>query len=238
MARAEKVQIASTIQFDALKSLDVDLNFSLPSRQLTKLLTGLENSLHDNGPILQYVSAYQGEEAQKLAFETSVIAATQQGKRVLLIDAFGNSKHTKKGLSSINLVPLSHTLDGRQPLENSLAILSHSNLVYAMFTKEGGNDDMLADPHQVEKLLRILQGHFDLIVINAEGILTNGIASLFARFIDGSVLVVKAERTREPVLKQVKTILEKDGGKILGCVMTNRKFYIPKIFYKLFFRGA
>ena len=57
-------------------------------------------------------------------------------------------------------------------------------------------------------------------------------ASILAPKMDGVILVIEAEKTRREVAQRAKEQLEKAGAKILGTVLTKRKYYIPKSIYR------
>lgn len=73
----------------------------------------------------------------------------------------------------------------------------------------------------------------DLVIIPSSGVLHNA-ATQYTEA-NGIVLVVQAERTRAPVLLEIMQQINAHGGNIIGVVLMERKFYIPKRLYKLFY---
>ena len=73
----------------------------------------------------------------------------------------------------------------------------------------------------------------NLAIITSSGVLRDAAAQYTGA--NGIVLVVQAERTRAPVLLEIMQQINAQGGNIIGAVLTERKFYIPKRLYKLFY---
>ena len=53
-----------------------------------------------------------------------------------------------------------------------------------------------------------------------------------ASMVDGTVLVVEAEKTRWPVAVNVKERIKQSGGKVLGIAFNKRQYYIPGWLYR------
>ena len=73
----------------------------------------------------------------------------------------------------------------------------------------------------------------NLAIITSSGVLRDAAAQYTGA--NGIVLVVQAERTRTPILLEIMQQINAQGGNIIGAVLTERKFYIPKRLYKLFY---
>jgi hypothetical protein len=49
-----------------------------------------------------------------------------------------------------------------------------------------------------------------------------------ARFCDGTVLVVQAQRSRMGAVRAAKTAVERAGGQVVGMVMTRTRALVPR----------
>ena len=89
-----------------------------------------------------------------------------------------------------------------------------------------------------KKIIDDLRKMFDLVVIHSDLAMSGHMANTLYGLTDGCVIVAQAEHTRVPVIKQLRSIIERQGGRIVGVVLNNRKLYIPSKLYSLLFRAA
>ena len=82
--------------------------------------------------------------------------------------------------------------------------------------------------------LRLAEMHaaFDYVLIQAPPVSLDGTATLLGSFADGIVLVIEANSTRRAVALKVKEDLAFGKLPLLGAVLNNRTFPIPKVFYQ------
>jgi Mrp family chromosome partitioning ATPase len=64
----------------------------------------------------------------------------------------------------------------------------------------------------------------EYIVVDTPPVLSTADALSAARYVDGVIVVVDAERTNTSDLLQVRADLERSGSKLLGAVINRRKF--------------
>lgn len=213
----------------------IDLTVTLPQRELTQLFRTIEAALPDvSNRVVQFASAYDSEGASTIAFETAIIAAQMMGKRVLFIDT-GTSQLDVYGSFSDNIsTPLDTLLlSGRPPYE-AIAQAAGTELYVTRLRQRDGDGVPTASLTIMEQALENLRPVFDLIVIDSPAILKDAYAIAFSKLAHGSILVVEAERTRAPVAAETKRVIESGGGRVIGSVLSNRRFYIPKFIYRLF----
>jgi polysaccharide biosynthesis transport protein len=91
---------------------------------------------------------------------------------------------------------------------------------------------MRANNEILDNLFARLSEHYDMIVINSPPFRDGTEAIRLANLVDGSLLVVRAEHTRSPVVEVLVTQLLGAGGDLFGAVMTGRKLYIPRAIYR------
>ncbi|MDY0884244.1 hypothetical protein ACFPL7_01365 [Dongia soli] len=78
-----------------------------------------------------------------------------------------------------------------------------------------------------------LRSQFDTIVFDLPAIARTRLPLAIAPYLDGVILVVQAEASREPVVRNLIDGLSR--AKILGCVMNRRRHHIPKFIYRALF---
>lgn len=113
----------------------------------------------------------------------------------------------------------------------------------ADFAAKQGKNVLLIDSEHLHK--NFSQEHFDFTkrhnnswtIIASSALLRNELGQSLAKQANGSVLVVEAERTRAPVAKEVKRMIEALGGKVVGSVLVKRKMYIPDWLYDTLYKS-
>lgn len=78
-----------------------------------------------------------------------------------------------------------------------------------------------------------LRSQFDTIIFDLPALSRTRLPLVIAPYLDGVVLVIQAETSREPVVRNLIGGLIR--AKILGCVMNRRRHHIPKFLYRVLF---
>jgi Mrp family chromosome partitioning ATPase len=152
-------------------------------------------------------------------------------KSVLLLDATFKSEHLRyfnlhqdKGWENI--------LRGRESITALAQPIPNTNLSVASFTVNAKPITSIIDIQQLRIYLKQLQQHFDLIVIDTSSpeLSFDGIA--LSSMTQGTVMIVESEKTRWQVAENIKSHIEKSGGKVIGIFVNKRKHYIPQFIYK------
>jgi hypothetical protein len=77
-----------------------------------------------------------------------------------------------------------------------------------------------------------LRGEFDYVLVDVPPLNVFEDALAFGQLVDGAVLVVEANATRREAAMQAADRLRKAGIPVLGAVLNNRTFAIPKALYE------
>lgn len=221
----------------ALYSARIDLSCRLPHAELTRLYRMIETALPQTPHrIVQFVSAYEGEGAAEIAFETAVITARLIGKRVLYIDTSPAQSLSYRRFPHTLGTPLETLLLTARPPHEAIVQVEGTDLYFAMLHGQGEDGMSQVSLSAIEKTLSHLRLGFDLIVLDSQAVLTEAFGMALAGLVDGSVLVVEAEGTRAPVALECRRLIEAGGGYVIGSVLNRRRLYIPKALYRLLYR--
>ena len=240
----------SVNEFEALQSLAMlpmqqvptRIRLTLPFERLATLLRSLKHNLSQGQtaapetPIIHFVSPHRDDGADVIAFETAYVASTQPGKRVLYINTSKNSKIVSDRVEYAVLP------NDRKPNENvsyaSFAGGGETNFFFTTVSAPGNEERILPDARDFKKIIEDLRAMFDLVVIHSDLALTGHMANTLYGLTDGCVIIAQAEHTRMPVVKKLRNVIERQGGRIVGVVLNKRKFYIPPMLYSFLFRTA
>ena len=216
----------------APEAVAVNLACVLPFRELNRLSRSIDNSLPDMPHrIIQFASAYNSEDASLIAFDVAVVTALA-GKRVLFVDTTGIQHKTAKKLAESLKFTLNAVFTHNKPLGEVMVSAERSNLFYTMLRTSGDASIPLNDLMNFEILIHSLRSSYDFIIMDAVNFMDNTLALSITKAVDGTILVIEAERTRVPVAFQLKKVIEESGGKVIGTVLNKRRFYIPQFIYR------
>ncbi|WP_174977996.1 GumC family protein [Pandoraea bronchicola] len=110
-------------------------------------------------------------------------------------------------------------------------------------TRVDGHNIVVAQPlsgaipsswQQVARLFDALRESHDYIVVHAPPSSQSFTGIENASLADATVLVVRAEATRKPVIAELKAQVEDAGGRLIGVALTHRRGYIPSVIYRFF----
>ncbi len=204
--------------------------------EMASLLGSIQHALSERiCPIVQFVSAYKGEGSGGIAFEVALTAARQSGKRTLFLNLNTTPEATYSALSQRIQVSLEAFFQTDNPQASPLVALQGIPLFYAELSTAEAGKLAAVNTSFIRTLFNDLREHFDLIVLASEAGMAEASATVLGGLSDGIVLVVEAERTRAPVLDELKQQVETAGGRLVGAVLNKRRFYIPRWAYSLFF---
>ena len=94
-------------------------------------------------------------------------------------------------------------------------------------------DSPIQGPDQLQTALIELSTEFAHVIIHAPPIGLYHDAGRLAQMADGVVLVLEANYTRRVAARKAKLVLESSNARVLGTVLNNRTFPIPKRIYHL-----
>jgi capsular exopolysaccharide synthesis family protein len=202
----------------------------------------------EKGRVVLVTSPSKNEGKTTVALQAAMALAQDKRARTLLIDA--DFKHpdlsakfdlTCKDFSKTDL---KETAPSRPPRKGMVDVLvgdvgindvicplnnDNFDIVYA------GSDQRRQQVGFYKKSLRgafnTLRDKYDLIVVDAPGLMLSVDAALFASEADSVVLVIRAGSTRLETIEKAKAILKRSNSEALGAILNFRKFPVPKIFY-------
>lgn len=213
-------------------SVDVELTLTLPSSELFGLCHKIKNQSGEKPmKIIQFVSAYESEGANLIAFEVATLAATQIGLKVMYIDTGTKISGARKKLSSRLSIPLSVLLQMGGEMSNALVGAAGTKLAYTALRWHDNGALQLSNLEDFANFLEFMRPYYDLIVLSSPAVVADSLSAAIAKLADGSIIVIEAGRTRAPVAIQAKQLLMTHGGHVIGAVLNKRRFYIPHWIY-------
>ncbi|MFO7974018.1 MAG: hypothetical protein R6V12_05225 [Candidatus Hydrogenedentota bacterium] len=173
--------------------------------------------------LIEVTSAVSGERAGPVAMALANARAENPEWRVLYIDFVPHRSEgpAPKGLT--DLVTEQAELDEVLVQDGELYMLSHGAAECPSY---------LWESRRMQTVLSELRQRFDRIVLHVSPLRVSSDAINAARFVDGVVIVVRADSTRREVVNRALDMIRSAKGRIAGAVLTERKQTIPAVVYR------
>jgi capsular exopolysaccharide synthesis family protein len=161
------------------------------------------------------------------------IYLNSRGCNVLFIDANIKSPSISKVFNISNSPGFTDVLEGKiaiedavQKLDSHLTVLSAGETVADPITLLGSSI--------MSNVMNTVKDKYEIVFISGDLDIKNLADTVkLASGSDGIVLIVNEGKTRRHTVKSIISPMEQNGIKIIGSILNNRTYYIPKIIYKL-----
>jgi succinoglycan biosynthesis transport protein ExoP len=200
--------------------------------ELIELYTGIEQCLRSmmrTGMLVQFVSHAPGESCDEIAMDLATAASETLGKRILVID--GSIDGLACGLrlpeQTASLTDRVHSLD-----DAGEGIIKLRGRAHYIARLRGAHDhkNAFAAMDEIARLLDKLRAMFDMTILLAPPASVDPLFSLMAPHVDGSILVVAAERTRRSAAIHLSDRVARAGGRVIGSILSQRRVHVPRWF--------
>lgn len=175
-------------------------------------------------------SCFRGEGKTTTAIHTAWGLASEGGNRVLLVD-WNTGAPILHTMFSIDEAPgLLQFLSDRQSLHECLRETAYPGLWLMPYGTQACERCETFRRDVISQHIATMRESFDYVVFDGHSLIGTSTAILADRF-DGVLLAVEAERTKWEVVQDSSEKIRNMGGSIIGMVLNQRRFYIPKILY-------
>ena len=182
--------------------------------------------------MIQFIGSQAGEGTSTVARDFAMVSAAGLGKTVLLLDA--DPRRPSQHLY-FHLQPKfgwEEILRNRRTFRKAICRIGDTKLhVYPNPPGATSLPKALFSP-EIKEFWDEAKERFDLILIDSAPASASPDGIALSRFMDGVVLVLEADKTRKPVVENLKSRIVQNGGNLLGMVFNNRRYHIPEAVYK------
>lgn len=202
---------------------------SISAEAYRTLRTNIQYSSFDKDLKTIVVTSSEPGEGKSTTVGNLAISFSQSEKKTILIDCDLRKPSIHKKFRISNLVGLSDVLIGKEHIED--AIKKHDTNLYILTSgKVPPNPSEMLGSKAMEKLIEELKKHFDIILLDSAPVQAVTDAQILSTKVDGTLLVVRSERTKRDSVVQAKELLDKVGANIVGVVFngvsnSRRKYY-------------
>ena len=153
--------------------------------------------------------------------------AANSSRKVCVVDANVRSP----GLSSIFGIDGSAAFSGTSAPLREKCVKVGDNLWLAGPNILADNSRVLLPVNELRERLAQLREVFEYMLIDVPGTSVCGDARLLGQVADAAILVIEANGTRRLTARKAKETLDSAGIRLLGTILNNRTFPIPRLIY-------
>jgi protein-tyrosine kinase len=210
----------------AQASLEMEEEMITLYQNITSLLPDVQT------PSILFIGSHSNEGTSTITRNFAKTCSLALGKRVLLIDLDRSRPDFQVFIDAKPECDIEEVIKNDFPVEKTFCQVDESSLYVMPLFQQSIINPRTLDSAKNDNFWQQLRNRFDLIIVDSPpaSIFPDGLA--MARKVDGVILVIEAEKTRWPVILNVKEKIVKNGGNILGIVFNKRRFYIPEWLYK------
>ncbi|KGR76403.1 CpsD/CapB family tyrosine-protein kinase [Ureibacillus manganicus] len=219
MARKLIVQAAPKSYIsEQYRSIRTNIKFSMPDQDLKTLL------VTSSGP----------SEGKSTTSANIAGVFSQEGKRVLLIDADMRKPTAHYTFKLRNSHGLSNLLTKQCEIHEAIQQTNVEGLWVLPSGVIPPNPAELLASNQMEFVLEQLKQDFDLIILDAPPILSVTDAQIISHKSDATILVVNSGATGKEEVAKAKDILDKSKANVIGVVMNNFALQKDHYYYQYY----
>jgi succinoglycan biosynthesis transport protein ExoP len=170
------------------------------------------------GAIVALTSAENGESRSAIAVSLAR-AASKMGKKAIIVDCSPN-RLAAKALKAKVQTGLYDVLTGNVPLNQALAKDPRGETYLLATPKRPANSVTMFSSRPMARLVSVLRGGADFVVIDCGPVGAGPEAGVIARLADATVLVSKRQNLNSPLVATAARTLESAHAAPLGIVIT------------------
>jgi uncharacterized protein involved in exopolysaccharide biosynthesis len=204
----------------ALRAADFVLDYpaSKYSHAMAALVRQLEAAPDSGGAIVALTSADTSESRSAIAVSLAR-AASQMGKKAIIVDC-APARLASKVMKAPVRTGIYDVLTGAVPLNQALAKDPRGEVYLLGSTRKPPNSLTMYTSEPMARLVSVLRGGADFVVIDCGPANGGPDAALIARLADATVLVSKRQMLHSPLLANAARILASAKAAPVGIVVT------------------
>ena len=201
-------------------AISFDTDNSASAEAFRKLRTNLQFLAVDNPPRVIVITSSSPSEGKSTTSINIALALAEADHNVVLVDGDLRRPRLAKYLDLLGSVGVSTVLSGGAPLTEVLQKTKFPRLAVLAAGPTPPNPSELLGSLTAEKMLAELRVQFDYVIIDSAPLLAVTDGAILAAQSDGTLVVVKAGKTRRDQLAHAVGILNDVGATLLGAVLT------------------
>jgi capsular exopolysaccharide synthesis family protein len=191
---------------------------SMESEAYKTLRTGIQYSSFNKQLKTMLITSSEKEEGKSTVSGNLALSFAQNEKKVILIDCDLRRPSIHRKFKISNLVGLSEVLIGKISLEEAIQQYN-DNLDILSSGKIPPNPSEMLSSNAMNNLIEKLKEKYDVVILDSAPLQAVTDAQILSTKVDGTILVVRAERTKKESIIEAKSRLDKVSANIIGTVL-------------------
>lgn len=202
---------------------------SIVSEAYRTLRTNIQYSSYDKEIKTIVVTSAEAAEGKSTVAGNLALSFAQNEKKVIIVDCDLRKPAVHKNFKISNLSGLSEVLIGKEKLDNVIQS-RNENLDILTSGKIPPNPSEMLSSTAMTNLMEKLREKYDMVILDSAPLQAVTDAQVLSTKADGTILVIRAQRTNRDSVIEAKNLLTKVGANILGTVLhavenTRGKYY-------------
>lgn len=191
---------------------------SIAAENYRTLRTNIQYSSFDMEYKVIMVTSSEPGEGKSTTAGNLALCLAQGDKKVILIDCDLRKPSIHKKFKISNIVGLSDVMVGKEELATALHRYN-KNLVILTSGKIPPNPSEMLSSKAMTALIEKFKENFDYIVLDTPPVQAVTDSQILSTKADGTILVVRAERTKKDSVENAVGLLKKVNANIIGTVL-------------------
>lgn len=203
---------------------------SIAAESYRTLRTNIQYSSFDKEYKVIVVTSSEQGEGKSTTSGNLALCMAQGDKKVVLIDCDLRRPSLHKKFKLSNLEGLSDIMIGKKDL-NQVINRYNKNLVLITSGKIPPNPSEMLSSKAMSNLLDKLKADFDYIILDTPPVQAVTDSQILSTKADGTILVIRADRTRRESVQNAVSLLKKVNSHIIGTVLNGIETSRNKYYY-------
>ena len=191
---------------------------SIAAESYRTLRTNIQYSSFDKEIQVIVITSSEPGEGKSTVAGNLALSLSQDGKKAILIDCDLRKPSIHKNFKITNILGLSDVLIGKEDINNVVSKYNDNLLILTSGKIPPNPSEMLAS-NSMTKLIEVLKETFDYIILDTPPVQAVTDSQILSAKADGTILVVKAQKTKRDSIKNAVALLNKVNANILGTVL-------------------
>ena len=191
---------------------------SIAAEAYRTLRTNIQYSSFDKEIRSIVVTSSEPGEGKSTVTGNLALSFAQDEKSVILIDCDLRRPTVHKNFKLSNEAGLSEVIVGKAKLEDAIQPYNE-NLHVITSGKIPPNPAEMLSSNVMTNLIKALKEKYDMVILDSAPLQAVTDAQILSTKVDGTVFVVRAERTKIDSVKESKSLLDQVGANIVGTVL-------------------
>lgn len=191
---------------------------SIAAESYRTLRTNIQYSSFDKEYKVIVITSSEPGEGKSTTAGNLALCMAQGDKKVILVDCDLRRPSIHKKFKVSNLAGLSDVIIGKSDLSKVMHRYN-KNLVLLTSGKIPPNPSEMLSSKSMENLLEKLEENFDYVILDTPPVQAVTDSQILSTKADGTILVVRAERTKKESVNNAINLLKKVNANVIGTVL-------------------